>query len=97
MRKLEKEDWKNYIKRPRYFTLCRSKYENEDKLLRLDLHFKGGTQYHYSFNNIKTGMTFTASENLQAALEVLVDRGYEIMIFDKATEYYQYILDFLIG
>lgn len=97
MKKLKKENWKKYIKNPRYLTLCQSKYENEDKLLRLDLHFKGGTVYHYSFNNVKTGFTFTASENLETVLEVLEDRGYEIMIFDKPTEYYQYILNFLIG
>ena len=94
---LKKRNWRSFIKKPRYLTLCRSRHEKQPRLLRLDLNFKGGTAYQFSFNNIKTGLTFTSSENLEEALGILEDRGYDIMYFNKVTEYYQYILDFLAG
>lgn len=93
MHKLTDKNQKEYLKTPRYLTLADNKHE--EKLLRLDLFFKGGTTYHFSFNDIKTGSTFTGSENLKVVLEVLQSRGYEVMFFDGVTEYYQYIIDFL--
>ena len=92
MHKLTEKNLKKYLKSPRYLTLAKSKHE--DKLLRLDLFFKGGSTYHFSFNDIKTGRTWTGSENLEAVIEVL-EKGHKVMFFDSATEYYQYIIDFL--
>ena len=90
---LTDKNLKKYLKNPRYLTLCKCKHE--EKLLRLDLYFKGGTVYHFSFNDIKTGKTFTGSENLEEVLKTMEESGYEIMFFDGATEFYQYIIDFI--
>jgi hypothetical protein len=93
MHKLTDKNLKKYLKNPRYLTLCKCKHE--DKLLRLDLFFKGGSIYHFSFNDILTGKTFTGSENLEVVIKTLDETGYEVMFFDSATEYYQYIIDFI--
>lgn len=89
MKILKKDDFKEYIKNPRYLTLC----HQDTKLLRLDLCIVDDT-YYFFFNDIKTGKTFVGSEDLEKTLEVLNKRG-KIVIFDSVTEYYKYIVDFL--
>ena len=90
MKILTENDFKEYIKNPRYLTLC----HQDTKLLRLDLCCIDDI-YHFFFNDIRTGKTFVGSEDLEKVLEVLNKRGGKIVIFDSITEYYKYIVDFL--
>ena len=92
MHLLTEKNLKKFLKNPRYLTLSQSKYEEE--LLRLDLYLNDRKLY-FCFNEVKTGKKITASEDLKETLEILEKKGYEIMFFDSATEYYQYIIDFL--
>lgn len=92
MHPLNRENIKEYLKAPRYLTIAESKYEK--RLLRLDLYLAKGV-WHFSFNDVKTGQGHAKSDKLKMALKQLNDTGFKVLFFDSATEYYQYIIDFL--